>query len=184
MTPTEINSVVTRVLGGEIDAYEEIVRRYQQEVWRVVAAMLLNIQKTEDLVQQTFINAYQHLHRYQLGRDLGAWLKEIARNEVRQEIRRLTREDRRLELYHGYLLQMYDSPSASARQAALEEALARCTEKLPPASAKLVELRYQSALNFTEIAGMVGHTIDATLQQLARIRNALRECIEKHIAKV
>src|SRR5438105_2940667 len=123
MSSTEIESTITKVLGGDIDAYEAIVRAYQQEVWKTVAAMLLNAQKTEDLVQETFINAYQHLHRYERGRDFGAWLKEIARNQVRQEIRRSTREDRRLEVYHTYLLQAYDAPSGSAQELQFEEAL-------------------------------------------------------------
>ena len=93
MKKQELDDVLTRVLGGHVDAYEAIVRAYQSEVWKVVSAMLFNGQRTEDLVQQTFINAYQHIHRYQLGRDFGIWLKEIARNEVRQELRRRMREE-------------------------------------------------------------------------------------------
>src|SRR5258707_9219118 len=107
MNNTEIDSIVTRVLGGEIDAYEAIVRCYQTEVWKVVAAMLFNAPRAEDLVQQTFINAYQHLHHYQRGRDFGAWLKEIARNQVRLEIRSRTRENRRLDVCQNHLLQTY-----------------------------------------------------------------------------
>jgi RNA polymerase sigma-70 factor (ECF subfamily) len=182
MNATEIDDVVSRVLGGEIDAYEEIVRGYQQDVWRVVAAMLFNMHKTEDLVHQTFINAYQHLHHYERGRDIGAWLKEIARNQVRQEIRRSTREERRLEFYQHHLLQSYDEPSAHSRAELLEEVLARCTDKLPSAAAKLVELRYQAALGFGEIAASIGRTVEATRQQLARIRLTLRDCVEKHLA--
>src|ERR1041384_2903274 len=113
MNATEVDTIVIRVLGGEIDAYEEIVRAFQQEVWKVVAAMLFNVEKTEDLVQQTFINAYQHLHRYERGRDFGAWLKEIARNQVRQEIRGSSREQRRLEVYQDHVIQTYEAPSAS-----------------------------------------------------------------------
>lgn len=184
MSTTETESTITRVLGGDIDAYEAIVRAYQQEIWKVVAAMLLNAPKTEDLVQQTFIDAYQHLHRYERGRDFGVWLKEIARNQVRQEIRRRTREDHRLEVYHAHLLESYEAPSASPKELQFEEALTECAQKLPPSSAKLVELRYRSALNFAEIATIVGRTVEATRQQLARIRLSLRECIEKHLAKV
>jgi RNA polymerase sigma-70 factor (ECF subfamily) len=184
MTCTETDSVLAQVLGGDIDAYEGIVRGYQQEVWKVVAAMLLNAQRTEDLVQQTFISAFQHLHRYEKGRDFGAWLKEIARNEVRQEIRRCARENRRLECYHHHLLQTYEAPPNSSLDDSLEQALQECTQKLPPAWSKLVELRYQSALNFGAIAAAVGRTVAATRQQLARVRLSLRECIENHLARL
>ena len=182
-TPIETDGIVTRVLGGDIDAYEAIVRAYQHEIWKVVSAMLFNRHQTEDLVQRTFINAYQHLHRYQLGRDFGAWLKEIARNEVRQELRRGMREDRRLEIYQIHVLQTYDASIDSATTDDLEQALQKCSEQMPPASAEVVKLRYQAGRSFTEIAAHLGRTVEATRQHLARIRLGLRECIEKHLAK-
>jgi RNA polymerase sigma-70 factor, ECF subfamily len=183
MTSTEINNIVTRILGGDIDAYETVVLAYQHEVWKVVSAMLFNGQRTEDLVQQTFINAYQHLHRYQLGRDFGVWLKEIARNEVRQELRRRMREDRRLEIYQTHALQIYNASPDSAANNGLELALQRCAQQLSPGSAEVVEMRYQAGRSFTEIAAHLGRTVEATRQHLARIRLVLRECIEKHLAK-
>src|SRR5262245_18653062 len=115
MSNTDLDNVVVRVLAGDIDAYEAIVRDYQLEVWKVVAAMLLNAQLTEDLVEQTFISAFQHLHSYERGRDFGAWLKEIARNQVRQEIRRRTREDVRIEHYQVQLLQSYELSAQSSQ---------------------------------------------------------------------
>jgi RNA polymerase sigma-70 factor len=183
MTLAETDNVVQRVLGGDIDAYEVIVRVYQHEVRKVVCAMLFSGQRTEDMVQQTFINAYHHLHRYRQGEDFGIWLKEIARNEVRQELRRQSREDRRLELYQKDVLKAYETPIASSLRDYLQEALQDCIKKLPPSSAQIVELRYQSGGNFGEIAVLLGRSIEATRQHLSRIRLSLRECIEKQLAK-
>jgi len=184
MIHPETENFIERVLGGDVDAYESIVRAYQQEVWKVVCAMLFDRQRAEDLVQQTFIKAYRHLHRYRLGQDFGVWLKEIARNEVRQELRRQSREDRRLELYRTRALQAFDAPFAPAPQEHLEEALRDCAKSLPPASAQVVELRYQAGLNFGEVAARIGRTVEATRQHLARIRLSLKECIEKHLTQV
>jgi RNA polymerase sigma-70 factor (ECF subfamily) len=184
MTNTEIDNILSRVLAGEVDAYEAVVRWYEQDVWKVVAAMLFNTQKTEDLVEQSFINAFQHLHQYQRGRDFGAWIKEIARNQVRQEIRHCLREDRRMELYHAHLEQTYALSSSTTTEALLDEALAECTAKLPPSSSKLLDLRYNAALDFGEIASRIGRTVEATRQQLARIRLILRECIETRLAQI
>jgi RNA polymerase sigma-70 factor (ECF subfamily) len=184
MNGTEINSVLARVLRGEIDAYEIIIRAYQREVWQVVTAMLFDTRAAEDLVQRSFISAYQHLHQYQPGRDFGAWLKEIARNHVRQELRRASREDIRLELYRNQVIQSSETTSGLSTEEALQEALRQCTEKLPPGSAKLVELRYALGRNFGEIATAIGRTLEATRQHLARIRLHLRECIEKKLAQL
>jgi RNA polymerase sigma-70 factor (ECF subfamily) len=183
MNMTELDQTVDQVLAGDIDAYEFIVDAYQQEVWKVVSAMLLNEQRTEDLVAQAFTRAFQQLHRYQKGRPFGPWIKEIARNEVRQELRRSLREDRRMEIYSSHLLREYETPSASNKEALLDQALAECVGGLARSSAELVELRYHAGLNFGELATRIGRTVEATRQQLARIRLALRDCIEKRLAQ-
>ena len=135
MNPTDTERIIARVLSGELDAFAELVQAYQHDVWRVVAAMLLDTQKTEDLVQQTFVNAYRHLDRFEPGRDFGRWLKEIARNLVRHELRTRSREGRRLELYRRHLLSTGDDVAAAEAEDRLAEALAGCEQKLPAAAA-------------------------------------------------
>ena len=183
MNTTDTERLIARVLSGELDAYAEIVQAYQQDVWRVVAAMLLDTQKIEDLVQQTFVNAYRHLDRYEPGRDFGRWLKEIARNLVRHELRTRSREDRRIELYYNHLLSAGHDAAAAEAEDRLAEALAGCEQKLPANAAELVNLRYRRALDFGQIAAQVGRTVEATRQQLARIRLVLRDCIQKQLAQ-
>ena len=183
MNVNDTDRLVARVLSGELDAYAELVQAYQQDVWRVVAAMLLDTQRTEDLVQQAFINAYRHLDRFELGRDFGRWLKEIARNLVRQELRTRGRADRRLELYYSHLLSAGGNPEAAAVEDQLAEALAGCEQKLPANAETLVNLRYRQALDFGQIAAQIGRTVEATRMQLARIRLALRDCIQKELAQ-
>ncbi len=183
MRPTATDQIVLRVLGGEIDAYAELIRQHQGEVWRVVAAMLLDTQQTEDLVQRAFIQAYQQLHRFRPGHDFGPWIKEIARNTVRQEIRSRSRELRRLEQYHNQWLALAESERGNARVDELSGALEKCTDGLPSSSASLIQLRYEEALDFAEIGRRIGRTVEATRQQLARIRIALRDCVEKRLAQ-
>lgn len=183
MQPTDTDRVVLSVLHGEIDAYAELVRQYQQEVWRIVAAMLLDTQQTEEFVQRAFVQAYQQLHRFRPGHEFGPWIKEIARNTVRQELRRRAREDRRLEAYYNHWLALAEGAGQSDYDDRLADALDTCAQKLPSASAKLIELRYQCGLGFGEIAVSIGRTVEATRQQLARIRLALRDCIDKQMAK-
>jgi hypothetical protein len=48
MNNTDIDIVVDQILAGHVDAYEAIVREYQQDAWKVVAAMLLTPQRTEE----------------------------------------------------------------------------------------------------------------------------------------
>src|SRR5438477_9435842 len=95
----DVDRVVERVLKGEVEAYGEIVRRFQRDVWKIAAVALQERDATADLVQEIFVEAYFHLGRYQLGRDFGAWVRGVARNHVREGLRSRSRESRLLQSY-------------------------------------------------------------------------------------
>lgn len=183
MNATDVDQIIDQVMAGDVEAYAEIVRRYQRDVWKVVTAMLHDAKITEDLVQQAFVNAYLHLGQYQPGTDFGIWVKSIARNLVRQELRSRSRETRRLEVYRTYLVDRFkDDDSAAAREDLLADALRKCREKLPEHSAEVLQLRYAKAMSFEEIAAGLGRTVEATRQLLSRLRLLLRDCIERRMA--
>jgi DNA-directed RNA polymerase specialized sigma24 family protein len=58
-----------------------------------------------------------------------------------------------------------------------------CTRRLPRESARLLDLRYQDGWDFTRIAAFLGRSVQAARQHLARIRIALRDCVQKRLAK-
>ncbi|HEX7898555.1 MAG TPA: sigma-70 family RNA polymerase sigma factor [Planctomycetota bacterium] len=177
MEPTDV--LITRVLAGELDLYAEIVRRHQSDVWRAAAFMTRDPRTTEDLVQQAFVNAFQHLDRFRLGSDFGVWIKAIARNLARQELRTRSREDRRMEVYQELL----ENRRVEERETAVGDALRLCREQLPGRGAEALTMRYERGLGFDEIADALGATVNATRQLLSRVRIALRDCIEKRLAQ-
>jgi RNA polymerase sigma-70 factor (ECF subfamily) len=178
----ELDSIIDRVLDGQTEAYAEIVRRYQREVGRVVMAMLRDVEKSTDLVQQVFLDAYLHLDQFQRGRDFGLWIKEIARNRVRQELRSLVREERRLAVYREQLLARLSDEEALRRyEQDYLDALRQCQEQLPPQSAEIVRRRYVQRQSFKEIASSQESTAGAVQRMLSRIRLALRSCVEARL---
>src|SRR5262245_38577657 len=82
--------LVGRVLSGEKDAFAELVRRHQRDVYRVLASLLHDGFATENLVQQTFINAFERLHQFRRDGDFLQWVKGIARNLAYDDLRRST----------------------------------------------------------------------------------------------
>lgn len=178
----EFDLLVRRVRSGEIEAYAEIVRACEQTVWRVVAAMLQDFEQSRDVMQQVFVDAYVHLDQYQLGRDFPAWIKTIARNRVRQELRRLMRETRRLGVYREQLLQA-NFEQSDRHEADFFDALTACRQKLPDRSQQVLHWRYHEGKSFDEIARLLGGTKAAAEKLLSRVRSALRECIESRLAE-
>ncbi len=179
-----VEGAIARVRAGDVDAFAEVIRAFQDDVWKIVAFALKDLATTEDLVQQVFVNAFLKLDSYEDGRDFGAWVRTIARNRVRDELRRSLREEKRLTHYQEYLLDRFDDPDRADREEdRLRDALERCKKKLAPAAARAVRMRYDEAMGFDEIARLLDRTVAATRQMLARIRGSLRDCIKERMAQ-
>ncbi|MFC1587713.1 RNA polymerase sigma factor [Planctomycetota bacterium] len=178
----DVEGIIKQVLAGQREAYAELIRRYQQEVWGVVAYMLNDIKSTEEKVQDVFVTAYMKLDTFRAGGDFGRWIKAVARNMVREEMRFNIREKRRLKTYYTLVTERFNDPAAAeSRDASFKEALQRCREKLDRASVMVLELRYRESLSFNDIAHKLGRSIGATRKMLSRIRLMLRACIQEGI---
>ncbi|MEM9368920.1 MAG: sigma factor, partial [Planctomycetota bacterium] len=122
--------LIARVLAGELDQYREIVRDFEADVFLLAAPLLGSRSAAEDLTQEVFITAYRRLDSFDLAEPFRPWLLGIAANLVRNELRRRSREDRRMELYSHYLDAMTRGESSPGGPDAVSDALARCRERL------------------------------------------------------
>lgn len=67
-----------RAQAGDLNAFETLVSRYERRIWALAKQMLQHDQDAEDVVQDTFLTALEHLHALRHGERFGAWLKQIA----------------------------------------------------------------------------------------------------------
>ena len=72
----DIDEAIRRVLAGEIDAYEQVVRACEAKVRIVLAAMLPYGEPVDDLAQEVFVTAYNKLSDYEQGRDFVIIVKQ------------------------------------------------------------------------------------------------------------
>jgi RNA polymerase sigma-70 factor (ECF subfamily) len=176
------DELITRVRDGETHVYAELVRRHRPEVRKVALLMLADGLVTENIVQQTFINAYERLEDFRRGEDFGHWVKAIARNLVRDELKKSSRERGRMALYRDYLIaKLSTEDQGERREQILVEALSHCRGKLPTVAARAIELRYDRELPFDEVASAIGRSADATRQIVTRARIALKVCIQRRL---
>jgi RNA polymerase sigma-70 factor (ECF subfamily) len=141
---------------------------------------------TENLVQQSFADAFEDLHQYrpQPGKDLGCWIRKVARNVVNMELRRRLRESNRLLHYRHYVAALHtDDARAEEEQKRFEHAIATCRQGLAATARRALELRYAEALDIPKVASVLGRTLGATRQLLFRSRIALRLCVEQRMAE-
>jgi RNA polymerase sigma-70 factor, ECF subfamily len=175
----EADRIVRLVLAGDTAAFAGLIRLYESDVWRIAASLFRDWTATESLVQHAFMDAYRHLHRYQLGTDFGAWLRTVARNRLRKEFRAATRAEQRLAVYREHLTERLraDEPVRDDTEVYLA-ALRNCRAELPEDEAALLRLRYEKGLSFEAIAERRGLTPAAVQRAISRIRFRLRACIE------
>jgi RNA polymerase sigma-70 factor (ECF subfamily) len=74
--------VVDRVRGGETALYEIIMRRYNQRLHRVARATLRDDREAEDVMQDAYVRAYEHLEQFANRAPFSTWLTRIAIHEA------------------------------------------------------------------------------------------------------
>lgn len=176
------HELIERVLAGELDQYREIVRTFEADVFRLAAPVLGSRSAAEDVTQDVFITAYRRLDSFDLAEPFRPWLLGIATNLVRNELRRRSREDRRMELYSHYLDAMTSRESSQDGSVALSDALARCREQLAKTASVAIKGRYDEGLGLEALADRLQRSVTATRQLLYRTRLSLRDCIESQLA--
>ena len=79
--------IIRRVLDGDTASFELIMRRYNRRLYRVARGVLRNDADAEDVVQDAYIRAYEHLSRFEGRGAFSAWLTKIALNEALGRLR-------------------------------------------------------------------------------------------------
>jgi len=85
--------VVRRVLEGETALFELIMRRYNQRLYRVARAILRDDAEAEDVMQEAYVRAYEHLGQFAGRSQFATWLTRIAIHEALARLQRRKRTD-------------------------------------------------------------------------------------------
>ena len=153
--------LLARFLGGEEDAFEALVVRYEAPLRRLAYGLVRDWGLAEDIAQDAFLRAYQKAATYRGGAAVKAWLYRIAINRAYDELRRLQRK-------REVPLEKAGVPGRAARVEAVyasTQALAEVGELQRRVAGALAELRpeYRTPLVLREIEGMTYREIAEVL---------------------
>ncbi len=87
------DAVIQRVLSGEMSLYELLVRRYNQKLYRVVRAVLRDDSEAEDVMQEAYVRAYEHLRDFAGRSTFSTWLIRIGVHEALARMKKNGRVD-------------------------------------------------------------------------------------------
>ena len=165
------------------DWFIDQVRREQAGLRAFVRMLGVRAEVVDDIAQEVFLVAFRKVGEFERETNFGAWLRAIARNLVRNELR----SDQRRQRLIGELVttQLVSGPAqASSTDEAAEDrlkAMTQCLQELPQRSRRLVQQRYFERLTPAVIASHEGTNPNHINQLLFRLRLALKECIQRRL---
>lgn len=168
---------VLRLQNGDKTAFREIVETHQAKIRGLIAYMGLRPSDVDDVAQDTFIHAYEHIRDFKAGTNFQAWLKRIARFKALAFLEAAGREARNRGKALEVFLMRTEGNEEDPEGDTLMDRLMGCLGRLEAKARGLLEKRY-SGVSISEIAGETGRSEDATKMQLFRIRVALKKCVE------
>jgi RNA polymerase sigma-70 factor (ECF subfamily) len=169
---------VDRVLAGETALYEIIMRRYNQRLYRVARAIVRDDAEAEDIMQDAYVRAYQHLNQFSRLSPFSTWLTRIAVHESLARVRRRSRLDQ-LDLIEdgGSPVNVVESsldPEQSTSTAELGHLLEDAVLSLPEQFRSVLMLRDVEELSTAETAEALELTEQNVKVRLHRARALVR----------
>lgn len=176
---TDENAWVLQAQQGNDDAFTQLVETYQKPVYNLCYRMLGEPDTAEDAAQETFLRAYQNLHRYDSSRAFGTWILSIAAHYCIDRLRKkkfsvfsMDAEDE-----DGTPFEVADpaSPDPEAESVKKEDRarLHLLLKDLEPTDRAAVIMRYWYDYSEVEIAQSLKLTVSAVKSRLHRSRKAL-----------
>jgi RNA polymerase sigma factor CnrH len=162
------------------EAFADLARTHHRELLVYARALTREDHQSRDIVQESFVTAWENMERFDVTRDFGSWLRGIVRNKWRETMRRnnkqIALEDDALESMEAEMLTWQElrqdgGPGVFIR---LED----CVGKLPEALVGAVKSFYYEGCSTDEAAEQLDIGGATLRKRLERARQALRQCLQ------
>src|ERR1700745_1670845 len=185
-------ALVQAAKKGDVSAFEELVKRYDRNVFRIAQHITQNREDAEDLVQDAFLKAYSNLEQFQGQSKFYTWLVRIAVNEALMKLRR-RRPERTVSLDEDIktdedslpreVADWSPNPEQQYTQSELRDILTRTIQGLPPGFRTVFVLRDVEGLSTEETADALELSIPAVKSRLLRARLQLRGRLSRYFQR-
>lgn len=169
----EDSTAIERCRGGDGDAFRHLVERYQSEAMGHAVAILGNRDDAMDAVQDAFINAFQALGQFDLGRRFYPWFYTILRNRC---FKLAAGRKRQPDASTDELEILSPTPGISREEMI---SLERAFMALSPEQRELITLKHLDGLSYEELAERLNVPIGTIMSRLYHVRKKLREKLSR-----
>jgi len=180
--PEDVDETLRRVLAGERALYRTVIRAFESPLRALMAALLPAGLSVDDLVQETFISAYQRLVEYPMDGTFFPWLRIVGRNLALRERRRFLR---RRELDRVYEREVEEPVGAWVAElaGAIDDDTGRqvreCLARLGEAPRRVIERYYFQSATVEQIAAEESRLSSWVYLVMFRAREVLARCLDR-----
>ncbi len=188
--PVDEMELVRRARKGDLTAYDDLVRRYQERIYATVYHMTANHEDANDLAQEAFIKAYQALKSFKGGSSFYTWVYRIAVNKTinflkqRRNKAQISRNDLDFNAEHDPDLVALISDRTPRREinlAELQQKLNEAMQKLSETHRLVVTLHDVQGLSHEEIADIMDCNIGTVRSRLFYARQQLQAYMSDYL---
>lgn len=175
--------LVAAYRAGRREAFDELVRSYEQHVRRILTQLSVSPPDLEDLAQEVFLRVFRNMHRFRGQSSFYTWLYRITVNVFFDHNKKRKRADVRLSRLQNALVDMSnvrhdgEDPYYACYNALTEAEFTKAIDALPEAFRAVVAMREVDDLSYEEIALATGISIGTVRSRLSRARARLKELL-------
>jgi RNA polymerase sigma-70 factor (ECF subfamily) len=179
--------LVRKAQQGDMDAFESLVRKYQQRIYALCRRLTGAHQSADDLAQETFIKAYYALGRFDAQWPLYPWLRKIALNSglnyLKSRSRERPLEEGSLGARRMPLAAPADDPEERLERAEFQAKLDGAVESLPADQKSVFVLRFHESMSYEEISRILDLPLGTVMSRLNRARQKLKSLLTDSLAR-
>ena len=187
----DVSRLIVRCQQGELQAFDELVERYQRYVFNLVYQHLGDADELEDVAQEVFLRIYKFIRKYRGQASLESWIYKIVLNYCRTHTRRrgnilrwfvtLPKDsadgERSFDLLDSVPDATYD-PAKSVEQRRVAEDILKTVHSLPVIYRDILVMREMNELSYEEIAEILGISIGTVKSRISRARDLVRQKVK------
>ncbi|WP_103071309.1 RNA polymerase sigma factor [Aquimarina sediminis] len=177
------SDVITRVLSGEKELYEILLRRNNQKLYRVIRSYVKDTAEIEDIMQNTYLKAYEKLFQFKHNSQFSTWLIRIGINETlarlktKGKYRNLHTSENSLS--KNFVLEIPDkeqlNPEKKMIRQEAKQILEKTIDRLDAKYSTVYVLREVEGMSISEISDCLGLTVSNVKVRLHRAKDMIRE---------
>jgi RNA polymerase sigma-70 factor (ECF subfamily) len=181
--------LVRRAIAGDEKAFKALARRYRNPVAQIVYKLIRDRSQIEDLTQEVFIKAFQHLGDFDYQHQFASWLFKITNNHyidyIRKKRLRVYSIDEKIRTEEGEMEHEIPDSTYEPDLHLLREQKSRlirsAIDSLPKKYREVIILRHQDELSYEEIAEETGLPVNTIKVQLFRAREMMYKYLKDKI---